>query len=267
MDHDEAATLLGAYALDAVDPDDARAVEDHVAGCPRCEAELSAHHEVAGLLANEGGEAPPHLWDRVAAAIGPAGQQAGKADVAPLLRPGGGAPAGRRRRRPAVRVPHPDRRVLRGAAALVAAAAAAAIVVLGVQVNHLNRLVQQAGSAAQELGVAQQAQAALVDPAAHRVSLGAGASGARQLAELVILPSGTAFLVNVHLPALPQQQTYQLWGRVGGQLVSLGLLGPAPADVPLRVEGPAAGFAVTVERAGGAAQPTHPPVAASATFR
>lgn len=83
----------------------------------------------------------------------------------------------------------------------------------------------------------------------------------------MVLPSGTAFLVNVRLPALGQQQTYQLWGRVGGQLVSLGLLGPAPTDVPLRVEGGVGGFAVTAEPAGGVAQPTHAPVAASATFR
>jgi anti-sigma-K factor RskA len=38
MDHDEVAELSGAYALDAVTVDEARAVEAHVSGCAACEA-------------------------------------------------------------------------------------------------------------------------------------------------------------------------------------------------------------------------------------
>ena len=33
---------LALYALDALDPDEARAVEAHLAGCPSCRAELDA---------------------------------------------------------------------------------------------------------------------------------------------------------------------------------------------------------------------------------
>ena len=38
MDHDAIAELSGAYALDAVTPDEARAVEEHLAGCAACGA-------------------------------------------------------------------------------------------------------------------------------------------------------------------------------------------------------------------------------------
>ena len=50
MTHDEAVALLGAYALDAVPPEEAVLVAAHVAECPRCTAELDAHREVAGML-------------------------------------------------------------------------------------------------------------------------------------------------------------------------------------------------------------------------
>src|SRR5579864_5988533 len=38
IDHDAIAELSGAYALDAVTPDEARAIEDHLAGCAACRA-------------------------------------------------------------------------------------------------------------------------------------------------------------------------------------------------------------------------------------
>jgi anti-sigma-K factor RskA len=38
MDHDAIAELSGAYALDAVTPDEARTIEEHLAGCAACRA-------------------------------------------------------------------------------------------------------------------------------------------------------------------------------------------------------------------------------------
>ena len=77
--------LLGAYALDAVDPDDGGArSRQHLDGCVRCAAEVGQHHEVAGLLANSGAPRPPgcgtgspagsgrtsdESWDRLAARL------------------------------------------------------------------------------------------------------------------------------------------------------------------------------------------------------
>src|SRR5258708_4007463 len=43
--------LTAAYALDALDPDEERAYEAHLAGCERCRKELSSFRDVAGSLA------------------------------------------------------------------------------------------------------------------------------------------------------------------------------------------------------------------------
>ena len=81
MTHDEIAELLGAYALDAVEADEAELIAAHLAECPRCAAEVAEHWEVTGLIANAGVDAPPEIWDRIAARIdtGAGGQAAGAA--------------------------------------------------------------------------------------------------------------------------------------------------------------------------------------------
>ncbi len=73
MNHDDVAELLGAYALDAVDPDEAALIEAHIDECPRCAAELAQHHEVAALMANAGSDASVELWDKIAARLDPPG--------------------------------------------------------------------------------------------------------------------------------------------------------------------------------------------------
>ncbi len=127
--------------------------------------------------------------------------------------------------------------------------------------------------ASQQSGLSQQVQAALLNPSAQRVTLsstGSGAPGgpstgqaARQAAVVVILPDGSAFVVNTGLPRLASDRTYQLWGVVNGRTVSLGLLGSQPRDVPFTVNpsAPVEVFAVTDEVAGGVVRSTHQPVA------
>ena len=84
---------------------------------------------------------------------------------------------------------------------------------------------------------------------------------------LVILPDGSAFMLNTGLPRLAADRTYQLWGVVHGQTVSLGLLGSQPRDVAFSVNpsAPVRTFAVTDEVAGGVVRSTHSPVAVSTT--
>src|SRR5262245_64213668 len=67
--HAEIEELLGAYALDAVDPDEREAIEAHLSGCPRCRAEVDAGREVAAGLAQTGAPAPEGVWERIAGAI------------------------------------------------------------------------------------------------------------------------------------------------------------------------------------------------------
>ena len=82
---------------------------------------------------------------------------------------------------------------------------------------------------------------------------------------MVVLPDGSAFLVNTGLPRLRSDRTYQLWGVVKGQTVSLGLLGSQPHDVAFTVDpsAPVQAFAVTDEAAGGVVRSVHTPVAES----
>ena len=66
MNCQQAAELLGAYALDAVEPDETDHVTRHIGECPRCASEVAAHRDTIGLLANMGGSAPAGLWDGIA---------------------------------------------------------------------------------------------------------------------------------------------------------------------------------------------------------
>jgi anti-sigma-K factor RskA len=75
-------------------------------------------------------------------------------------------------------------------------------------------------------------------------------------------------MISSGMPGLASNETYQLWGRKGGTMISISLLGNHPTDVALTID-PTAGFgefAVTVEPAGGVVTPTTPPVAESATL-
>jgi len=67
MDHDEVAALSGAYALDAVTVDEARAVEAHVNGCAPCNALVSDMRATARVLpfGCEGIEPSPALKRRI----------------------------------------------------------------------------------------------------------------------------------------------------------------------------------------------------------
>lgn len=263
LSHDQMIEYLGAYALDALDPDEMAMVEGHLETCPRCAEEVEAHRGVAGLLGNSGGDAPEHLWDRIAGQLEAPAEVDTEPPVIPLMpRPAAArstAARGRGRTRRLTTNPW-----LTGAIA----AAVVVIAALGVQVSRLSNRVGQLQVAGQEAALTQAAQSALTDPQARKVALTAAHTSGPPIAEIVVLPSGTAFVVDDHLPKLSSNQTYQLWGDVGGDLVSLGLLGSRPADVPFRVDPGVRvmSFAVTAERAGGVVRTTHVPVAVSQTL-
>ncbi len=259
VNHDELAELLGAHALDALDADEARLVAEHLARCPRCAAEVADHHEVVGMIANVGADAPPELWDRIAAQIA----APGPVERVPAPR-GAVSPAGIR--------PLPTARSRTGvgrfgwgaigvAAAAAAAAAAAVIAVLAVQVARLDERVGQVDRAIAQQGIAQAVLRAETDPNAARVSLAPAGSG--PVAQLIILPTGTGYVVNQRLPALAAGRTYQLWGFVHGQPVSLGLLTRHPTYETFTVDpsAPVSSYAVTDEASGGSPRPTAAPLA------
>jgi len=262
VNHDDFIESLGAYALDAMDPEEAEAIRLHLEECPRCAEEVAQHHQVAGLLGNGGGEAPAHLWDEIAGKIEELHPIDGSRTVPIPVRP---VPGGGSGRSPSpARVGGMARRVV----LLGAAAAVVVVALLSVQVARLNDRVGSLDASSPSTDLNHLVQAALANPDAQKVDLASATVASATDAEVVILPSGTAYLVNKGLPPLPSDQTYQLWGRTDTQLISLGVLGNRPNNAAFSV-GPSAtyrAFLVTAERAGGVVKTTHRPVAESAAL-
>jgi anti-sigma factor RsiW len=232
MSHEEIQELLGAYALDAVEPDEAQAIEDHLRECPRCRAEVEEHRETAAFLAHAGADAPDALWDRIASSIG----DDVPAPVIPIDAPRLGF-GGRRTARPRI------------ATAAVGIAAALVIAVMGMQLLAQDRRLDDMEQ--NELAVAMEAADSTT------VSL-TGTDGA---AVPVVVRDGKAWLVATGLPALDADRTYQLWGLTGDDLVSVAVLGRDPGVVSFDVEGYAL-LAITTEKAPGVVQSENDPVVA-----
>ena len=244
MTHHEIEELLGAYALDAVDPDEASAVEAHLADCPRCRAEVEAHREVAALLGSGTSTAVPEgVWDRIAADLGDTPPPV-PIEVAFGRRQAKRTEAGRR----------PGR-------ALVGLAAAAAFVVIAlmgaVLVNQRNDLDDLEDEVAAAQGDAALTEL-LGDPATRVVDL----EGEGTQARAFVGQDGESVLVADGLPALDGDRTYQLWGlpEGGDEMVSLGLLGEQPGDSEFRVESEITTLAITDEPSGGSPVPTSDPL-------
>jgi anti-sigma-K factor RskA len=226
LDHSAARELAAPYALDALDEDELRAFEQHLADCSECRQEVDELREAAAALAAgvDPVEPPPALRGRILAEARRGG------DVVPL-----------RRRRTSLAPP------------LLAAAAAAAAVVavgLGIWSGSLSRSLDEERSAR---AAERAALAIAAEPSARRVAV-SGARGA-----LYVTPSGRAALALVDLEPPPEGKTYEAWvfegdtprpaGTFRGRAAVLSRSVPAGAKV-----------AVTVERAGGVARPTGQPV-------
>lgn len=233
MTHDDLQELLGAYALDAVDEDEAAAVEAHLADCPRCRAEVADLRETAALLAHSGADAPEGVWDRIAAELH---------DTPPPLR---------------LELRDPSRRDPRRALKMVAyAAAAAVIVVLAVTVQRLSSHVddlEQARSSSIDLAAA--ANAAMTEPGA-RVARLSGAQGQSVVA--VVRPNGQGYLLGDALPSL-DHRVYELWGATeSGQIAALGTI-PGPGVYAFTAD-PSVHVVMVTEEAGPVAAPTSPAI-------
>jgi anti-sigma-K factor RskA len=228
--------LTAGYALDALDADERRAYEAHLADCARCRDELASFWNVTEALAvGASGPAPsPDLRARILDAA-----QAEPPVVIPF-------PA--QRRRP----------VLVPALATLSAVAAAVAIGLGIWAMHLSNDLDSTRAA---IGHQQEAAAVLADPDARTISLTSGSG------RLVVAPDGRAALVLSGLDPAPAGKTYEVWviaqgstparaglfaGRTSGDLVGVD-----------RTVGSGDVVAVTVEKAGGVDLPTQTPIVAS----
>jgi anti-sigma-K factor RskA len=252
--------LIGAYALDAVDADEREAVEQHLVVCARCRAELAEHREVAALLAYDGAPAPAVLWDRIVESIDepPPAIRLRVASPDDIAGPGDtAAPGGRASRDEAVRLD--DRRRDRRAGGwyvAVAAVAAAVALVLGIVV------VRQGDATPNQVALADLVEEARTTPGSTTATLRPPDGGSGPEAVVVVTPDGRGFLDTRALPGLPADRTYQLWGVVDDQAISLGVLGTDPDLTAFQVDDArrVAAFAVSDEVSGGVIVSQNPPV-------
>jgi len=217
LSHHEIEELLGAFALDSVDPEEWEAIDVHLRGCPRCRAEVAEHREVAALLAHSGAPAPDGVWDRILDELEP---------PAPALRlPMPGSPLD------AALSDSPRDRVTNLGArrssartrilTAILAAAAVIVAVLGSVTVHQTRRLDRLDRALRDVSVDRVASQAMSDPQAASGKLISG--DGRINAPVVVNAAGKGYLFASKLPELPRDRTYQLWGQVRGATVSLGV--------------------------------------------
>jgi anti-sigma-K factor RskA len=235
--------LTGGYALDALPEDERAAFERHLARCPSCTEEVRGLRETAARLAMAPAiSPPPEMRERVLAAapsirqLSPAGGTLGRA---------GGRTGSRRLSRPRA-----------GLAAALLTLAAAVAFLLVMQLGTSGQLRQARDD---NLAIA----AVLAAPDARLESLQAAVGG--RVTAVVSLRHHEAVVTTAGLPRPPGSRVYQLWVITGaGTARSVGLLaitstgsaGPALAADVL----PGDRLGITVEPAGGTAQPTTTPV-------
>jgi anti-sigma-K factor RskA len=220
--------LSGAYAVDALDPDERAQFERHLAACTACQAEVASLRETSALLAGDVEADPPAaLRDSVLAAI---------STVRPLA-PETPARAGSRR----------PRRLT----TLLAAAVLVGVTGAGVAVWEQTR--SETPSVADRVLDAADAQRVEVD-----LPGGARASVVRSVSQ------GRAVLVTHDMPPAPPGRVYELWLQTpAGVMEPAGLMDGA-GSTTVMLKGDAAkatGAGITVEPDGGSDAPTTEPVA------
>jgi hypothetical protein len=245
---------LAAYALDALDDAERRAVDAHLAGCAVCRAELAGHHEALAALTPD--EAPPaSLWQRIAVDIGapdladptprPAGRTAAAAPPAPAEPAAGDDSSVVPFRAPA----HARSRARRGGgsrwmAAAGVAVAAAVVAVFGFAMRGSDDGATTVGELAQRAERDGETLGTLADPSGRAVAK-------------VVADGGSSYVVLDGLDTLPEGRAYQLWSTDGPEPVSLGLLGDGGTEaVAASLPPTASGLAISEEVSTGAAAPT-----------
>jgi hypothetical protein len=257
----DAHTLTGAYALDAIDRGkELNRFNRHLNTCSSCAAEVRGFREVATSMAFAAStEAPAEMRDRVMAAVARTRQ------LPPEIR------THARPRRSRTWVPW-----LSG---VVATASIVVAVLFGFAQSHTQGELNQARAQNQALASEQaQITAELNQARAHDQALALilGAPHVTLLSQstskggvaVVVLDAATRKLVvaTSGLPALPAGKVYQLWLIGPVKIVSAGLLPTANAGVttPVIATGIVKGdkLGLTVEPAPGSKQPTTVPIVA-----
>lgn len=233
--------MTGAYAADALPPAETAAFERHLRRCAACREEVRGLRETTARLAMATAIAPPpDMRARVLAATARTRQASPPARR--TARPDGS----RVRRLPRFLVERP---ALSAAMALPAAAAIALGVFSGVTQHQLH-----------EANARNQAIAAVLASPDARLATAPTSVGGK-VSAVVALREHQIVITAHGMPSLPRTRVYQLWVMTPGRARSAGLL-TAGSATPVLADGvrPGDRIGMTVERAGGASQPTTSPI-------
>jgi anti-sigma-K factor RskA len=216
---------------------------------------------VAAALGNSVEPLPEGLWNSIASRLPERGDEA--PPPMPRLVPDqseADTDEGRRRRHRQRSHQARTGRIRMATVASLAVAASAVAVVFGLSlVRADNQVSSLRGAIAETSHTA--VVAALDTPGHQEVTLDNAQH--RGVATFVLVPGGRGYLVSTHLPKLPSKETYQLWGVIDGQPISVGLMGQAPGQVVFTLAGSPkpSRLAITVEPSGGSVVPSSPMVA------
>ncbi len=222
-------TLSGAYALGALEPEEAAVFEEHLRGCDTCRAEVSEFREVASRLGASAAEKPP-----------------------PALREKVITQADRVRQDPPPKVAATVIPIHRGRRWAMSLAAAALVVIAGVV--GIQAMQDDAEPAPLAAPAAEVFSAVDVETAAVPTSNG----GTLRVA---VSPQRDEMAVDTRdLPNPGEGRVYQLWTGHDGRLTSVGTLGTADTGAAMGMPPGGDIVAVTIEPSGGSSQPTTRPI-------
>jgi anti-sigma-K factor RskA len=237
-------TLSGAYALNALAPEEAAEFRQHLAGCQACRDEVRELQSAAALMgAAEALAPPPGLRARVLAL----------ADRTPQLPPPvGGVPAagpGGPGERPGTGHGGSHRG---GSPLRWLAVAAAGVVLAGLGAVGLRAVLTDDPSlapAAVQVFEAEDARTAVVETA-NGGTLRVGIS-----------PSRNEMAVDTRdLPELDSEHVYQIWAVQGEEMVSAAVLEDPDTGAAMGMPAEQTQVALTIEPKGGSPQPTTEPI-------
>ncbi|MFH8883113.1 anti-sigma factor domain-containing protein [Streptomyces californicus] len=243
MNTAELHTLTGAYALHALPDTELRDFERHLADCEACTQEVRELSATAARLGLAVAETPPReMRDRVLREITTVRQEA-PAHGRPERTGGSG-------------------RTGRWYAYALAACVAAAAAFGGVAVWQ-NQVARDASQEADRAQRQSEELAQVISAPDARTSSGELTGGAHGTVVVSQSRNRAVFLAS-GMERPPSGKVYQLWFNDAGTMRSAGLMDPKASDDAVLLDGPvdrASGMGITVEPAGGSAEPTSSPVA------
>jgi anti-sigma-K factor RskA len=257
MDHEDYKAMLAAHALSSVDREDARALEEHLAACADCRAELDSWKATASALAYSAQPLEPsaQLRDRILESARTEASRSKAENVVPISR------AQRSRAWPggfqAI------------AASIIFLGLIAGLVVLWRQNREakaeIAHLSAQITDTRRKLDQEHEALELFAQPGTRMAELAGTKDAPRAHAMLAVdNKSGRAVLMAHGLPQAPAGMAYQLWFIAGarpmpGKVFQTDSSGNAMLNDQLPADAlKASAFAVTLEPQAGVPAPTGP---------